>query len=296
MAHSQSPRAGFCLESLHPSLVHNTEQSAVALNVSSAARTPARGFAVSRGRVGRRFLRTSRAAGLNESDRVGRQFRPGVSSMSRVILRPHMVSALAGCLLACSAHAADPGAAAASCHRIATTPRRPGTGGRRRQGRRPCRRTESAGGNARPHRLHRRHQHGCPGRRRLCVRHPGRRTREVRHRHRLEGGGRRRRPARPADDRAEARRRDLQQRHRVRPAGQARRAAGGHRQHQQHRGPAAQLRGALARAGGLRQAADSLPRRRDRHGQRQDGGARRTATWPPPCAPAWRFRVPSRPS
>ena len=30
--------------------------------------------------------------------------------MSRVTLRPHMVSALAGCLLACSAYAADPGA------------------------------------------------------------------------------------------------------------------------------------------------------------------------------------------
>ena len=34
--------------------------------------------------------------------------------MSRVILRPHMVSALAGCLLACSAYAADPGASATS--------------------------------------------------------------------------------------------------------------------------------------------------------------------------------------
>ena len=34
--------------------------------------------------------------------------------MSRVILRPHMVSALAGCLLACSAYAADPGATVTS--------------------------------------------------------------------------------------------------------------------------------------------------------------------------------------
>ena len=34
--------------------------------------------------------------------------------MSRVTLRPHMVSALAGCLLACSAYAADPGATPAS--------------------------------------------------------------------------------------------------------------------------------------------------------------------------------------
>jgi NTE family protein len=40
--------------------------------------------------------------------------------MSRVILRPHVVSALAGCLLACSAYAADPGANPASATATAT--------------------------------------------------------------------------------------------------------------------------------------------------------------------------------
>jgi len=44
--------------------------------------------------------------------------------MSRVIPRPHMVSALAGCLLACSAHAADPGATQVS----AATSSRPRVG------------------------------------------------------------------------------------------------------------------------------------------------------------------------
>ena len=44
--------------------------------------------------------------------------------MSRVTLRPHMVSALAGCLLACSAYAADPGASATS----ATAAARPRVG------------------------------------------------------------------------------------------------------------------------------------------------------------------------
>ena len=40
--------------------------------------------------------------------------------MSRVILRPHLVSALAGCLLACSAYAVDPGTSATSAN---ATPR-----------------------------------------------------------------------------------------------------------------------------------------------------------------------------
>ena len=44
--------------------------------------------------------------------------------MSRVTLRPHMVSALAGCLLACSAYAADPGATQVS----AATSSRPRVG------------------------------------------------------------------------------------------------------------------------------------------------------------------------
>ena len=42
--------------------------------------------------------------------------------MLRVILRSHMASALAGCLLACSAYAADPGAAATSVS-VAPRPR-----------------------------------------------------------------------------------------------------------------------------------------------------------------------------
>ena len=82
---------------------------------------------------------------------------------------------------------------------------------RRREGRCTRRRTEGAGGTARPDRLHRRHQHGCIGRWRLRIRHPGRGPRDVRHRHRLEEGRRQSGPTRAPADRTEARRRYVQQ-------------------------------------------------------------------------------------
>ena len=190
--------------------------------------------------------------------------------------RAGLAGLVAGCLFTCATGlAADPEPATALCgrkHGPAT--HRPGPRRRRRERRCPRRRAEGARGNARAGGLHRRHQHGRAGRRGLRVRHPGRRTAGIPGRHRLEVGRRRPRPARPAADRAEARRRDLQQQFRAGTEGQARRRPRRHRQHQRHRGPAAHLRGPRPHAVELRPAADPVPCRRHRHDHRRDGGAR----------------------
>ena len=82
--------------------------------------------------------------------------------------------------------------------------------------------------------------------------------------------------------------RHLQQRFRIR--GQARGLHDSRRpgEHQQRRRPAAQLRRERATGNRFRQAADSLSRRRHRHGDRQMVVLVK-AIWPPRCARAWRF-------
>ena len=191
------------------------------------------------------------------------------------------VALVAACALPAIAMAQDPDARRPTWRErarrgpvVRPTAHRPRPRRRRRQGWRARRRAEGARGAARADRLHRRHQHGRARRRRAT--RPASRPPSCRNSCSASTGSpssaawagatwspsSRSAPASPTATTSNSASRTTGHR------------AGRPRQHQRHRGPAAQLRGARARMqSSFDQPADSVPRRRDRHGHRQDGGA-----------------------
>ena len=167
---------------------------------------------------------------------------------------------------------------------------------RRRSERRRAHRS-AAGSRRAAHsrRLRRRHEHGRARRRDVRDRHASRGDPARGARDRLGAHHRRPGPARPHADQAQARDDDLHAAARGRDEQQRNTHAGRAHRHAGDRAVHPHARRAVPLHERFRRAADSVSRRRNRHGRRARSWSSTTAISRRPCARAWRCRACSRP-